>query len=589
MPETRLAGVHASRALIVGHANGIHDPAVAIAEGDALFAESFERHMQCKRALDATLLYYSSRPIRRALEELGGWPVHNADVVSLSSWNYDGKAAAAEAPEALGVPAKEPVFTNQLAWTLAGYPPHQVNPAVASALDIDLGVRVVRQPGLRHHLAHAATAVYTSSFDECVVMILDGAGEDVSTSFYSFRDNRFELLHSCGIRHSLGILYATVTSLCGFSSIEGEEWKVMGLAASGSCVAPIYRYFRDRIEVRGLDVRLHDELVLGAPGAFRGLAALTGGFRSPADPNVHHAADLAHNFQRAFEDVVVDLASNAYARGLSENLAYAGGCALNSSANGRLIGRTGFTRLHVPSAPADDGNALGVVLYEQHAVRGKPRATRPMTPFLGSRIDESSFARARELGGGSWREHPDDDSVCEAAAALLAGGAVVGWIQGRAEFGPRALGNRSILAAPFPAEMKDRINAQVKFREEYRPLAPAILPEHGPDYFENYQASPYMERTLTVRPDVRARIPAAVHHDGSGRLQTVDRDWNPMFHCLLTAFHRRTRVPILINTSFNVMGKPIVHSIEDALTVFHSTGLDALVVGRWMLMKDGRA
>ena len=575
-----------TRKLIVGYGNSVHDPAIAIAEGGALYAEAFERHTQCKRSIDSTALYYSARPIRHAMADLGGWPVRNADVVTRSTWNYEGVTRPPGiVPEELGVPAGESVFDHQLAWALAGYPPHNVPPSAAAAMGIDLGVRVTRKPALRHHLSHAAAAVYTSPFTECVVMIADGAGEDESTSFYYFHDDRFEPLNRTPIRHSLGILYATVTSLCGFSAIEGEEWKVMGLAAYGEPNEAIYGYFRERIEVRGLDLRLHDEIVLGSVRGFRGLAAVTGGFRAPTDPHVERAADLAHNFQRAFEETVVELAANAFALGLSKHLAYAGGCALNSSANGRILAGSGFARLHVPSAPADDGTALGAVLYEKHAVRREPRAPEVMTPYLGSRINEQALTRVRTVGGGEWIEHGTDGSLCEDVAARLAGGAIVGWVQGRAEFGPRALGNRSILAAPFPVLMKDWINARVKFREEYRPLAPAILHEFGPEYFEDYQESPYMERTLVVKPGMRARMPAGVDRDGTGRLQTVKEAWNPRFHQLLTAFHAQTGVPVLLNTSFNVMGRPIVHRLEDAIAVFHSTGLDVLVVDRFVLLK----
>jgi carbamoyltransferase len=177
-------------------------------------------------------------------------------------------------------------------------------------------------------------------------------------------------------------------------------------------------------------------------------------------------------------------------------------------------------------------------------------------------------------------------TVHEAAAELLAAGKLLGWVQGRAEFGPRALGNRSILADPRPAEMKDRINALVKFREEFRPFAPSILDEHGPEWFEDYQVSPYMERTLRFTAAARARVPAIVHVNATGRLQSVRREWNERYHDLIAAFHRRTGVPMLLNTSFNIMGKPIIHSLEDALGLFHTTGLDALVVGDYLIEKD---
>jgi carbamoyltransferase len=207
-----------------------------------------------------------------------------------------------------------------------------------------------------------------------------------------------------------------------------------------------------------------------------------------------------------------------------------------------------------------------------------------MTPYLGSTVSTAPLARMAD-----WEprlKQLGHDAVIEAAADILAEGKLVGWVQGRAEFGPRALGNRSILADPRPADAKDLLNAKVKYREAFRPFAPSILAEHGPDWFEAYQDSPYMERTLTWREEVRGRVPAVVHEDGTGRLQSVTAERNPLYAALIRAFGRRTGVPILLNTSFNVMGKPILHTAEDAILMFYTTGLDAIVVEDWLLTKD---
>ncbi|MCK6552922.1 carbamoyltransferase, partial [Myxococcota bacterium] len=240
---------------------------------------------------------------------------------------------------------------------------------------------------------------------------------------------------------------------------------------------------------------------------------------------------------------------------------------------------TGFERVHVPSAPADDGNALGAALlacFEDHPARARPR-TSPMSPYLGSTLDAEALDRAEALGG-LVDVRPRDVPVEAHAARLLAEGRILGWAQGRAELGPRALGHRSILADPRNPKIKDLINGRVKFREEFRPFAPSILEEYGPEYFEDYQPSPYMERTLVFRPEVRAKVPGVVHEDGTGRLQSVRRDWSPSYHALIEHFRVLTGVPLVLNTSFNVMGKPIIHTVEDALAVFHTTGLDALVL-----------
>jgi carbamoyltransferase len=300
---------------------------------------------------------------------------------------------------------------------------------------------------------------------------------------------------------------------------------------------------------------------------------------------VLRAADLARSFQDYFSDTLVALVKNVHALGISDDLAYSGGCALNSAANGRIVRETGFRRLHVPSAPADDGNALGAALYERHAVRRIPRKPAIASPYLGSTIDLDELERALSFGTFDAVRINDEQELCDRMAALLAQGEIAGWIQGRAEFGPRALGNRSILADPRRADMREVINQRVKFREQYRPLAPAILHEHGERFFQGYEESPYMERALPFREEVKALVPSVVHLDGTGRLQSVTRERNPLFHTLISAFERQTGIPLLVNTSYNVMGKPISHSAADVLTVFATTGLHALAVGPWLIRK----
>jgi len=584
------------RRIYIGHANTIHDPAVAIVEEDRVFAEGFERHTQCKRAWEIQRLWYSWRAIRSALMHLELWPVKDAHVVSATSWDFDllkevEKKRLMEFAEQGDVSMMthhlemEPIFNRQMAWILRSYPahfnaqPHEIAPEMFQDVhNIAMETKMVN-----HHLAHAATAVYTSPFEECVVMIIDGYGEGTTTSFYHYHDNRFDLIHQQGI-YSLGLLYSYITELCGFSSLEGEEWKIMGLAAYGSFQQEIYDLFKGLVVFDGLKF----EMKYDVGTFFPTLMSLMGGMRHPDDPNVMRVADLAHNFQRFFEETVVQLARSAGDLGLSKNLAYGGGCALNSSANGKILESTAFERLHIPSAPADDGCALGAALYEKNRGNGVGARARFTSPYLGSRMDMARLEKMLGFGGIRYHHLPDEKDLCQEVAGLLDGGNIVGWIQGRAEFGPRALGNRSILADPRPADMKDRINSRVKFREDYRPLAPSILHEFGGDYFENYQESPYMERTLKFREAVKDTIPAVVHQNGTGRLQTVKEEWNPRYYRLIRAFYEKTGIPLLLNTSFNVMGKPIVHSVEDAITVFFTTGLDYLVIGDYLLMK-GRA
>lgn len=354
----------------------------------------------------------------------------------------------------------------------------------------------------------------------------------------------------------------------------------MGLAAYGQPRADVYSFFQSKGEGygkrEGVPIPYED---------FQELERMVGRFRHHTDEDIMQAADLAHNFQRYFEEKIIELASFASNLNLSKNLAYAGGCALNSAANGQILAKTEFQHLHIPSAPADDGNSLGVALYEKYHVLKEKRGHKIMTPYLGSVVDVRKLESILAFGGINYLKIPDRSDLCAAIAEMLADDKIIGWIQGRAEFGPRALGNRSIIADPRSVDMKDKINSRVKFREWYRPLAPSILHEFGEEYFEDYQESPYMERTLRFRPEVRDRVPAVVHQDGTGRLQSVREVWNPHFYNLIYAFYKRTGIPLLLNTSLNVMGKPIVHSVEDAITVFYTTGLDCLVIEDYVLTK----
>ena len=295
-------------------------------------------------------------------------------------------------------------------------------------------------------------------------------------------------------------------------------------------------------------------------------------------------ADLARCGQDVFAEMMAALLAEAAALVPSENLVLSGGCALNSSFNGKIVGRHGFSEIFVPSAPADDGNAIGAAWLAHAEAHPEWRAPKgPMTPYLGSRVSTEPLERMADWEPRLKRLAPKE--VAPATAQLLADGKLVGWVQGKAEFGPRALGNRSILADPRPANAKELLNAKVKYREAFRPFAPSILAEHGADWFENYQDSPYMERTLVWKPPVRGRVPAVVHEDATGRLQSVTAERNERYHALISAFHAITGVPVILNTSFNIMGKPILHTAEDAILMFYTSGLDALVVEDWLLVK----
>jgi carbamoyltransferase len=407
-------------------------------------------------------------------------------------------------------------------------------------------------------------------------MIVDGAGDFGSFAYYRYHNGAIKVVKEQKGFASLGRFYADMTWLCGFNPDKGEEWKVMGFAPYGALDASAYEMLKSvfvfrNSEIGAISIQTYERILQQ--------------LQERLSAGSLKAADLAFTAQRVFSETLLDAIRNFHRICPSDNLAMAGGCLLNSSAAGYIEGNTPFRKLFVPSAPADDGTALGAALLAFHADHPARKIhNQTASPYLGSEISARRLERALKMSNLSNLFHYPGTIHIE-TAKLLSEGKLVGWVQGRAEFGPRSLGNRSILADPRPPVMKDKINARVKFREEFRPFAPSILHEFGPDYFENYQESPYMERTLVFRESVRSKVPAVVHVNGTGRLQTVKPAYNEKFYALIRAFYDLTGIPILLNTSFNVMGKPIIHSIEDALSVFYTSGLDVLVIHDYLIKK----
>lgn len=564
----------------VGLACTVHDPAVAIVDsnGALVFAEATERRSQNKRA--------HQRPPDDPIEVgriLRAYAEPDADIVIALSWKrrtWHSLAARAAflASQWRLSPLLRPTLVGQTnAFDLAGlnlrYRLHEAAPNKPAP----------ETRGYDHHLVHAATACWSSPFEEAVCAVIDANGESASVAFYSYDCGRLtrldpEPLRGFGKNGSLGAFYAGLCFACGFDPVAGEEWKVMGLAPYGKKDDALYRTLRGWFKVDGLALIANNFEVLRQFEAMRK--------HPPAAPL--EMRDLAHTGQAVFEDIATELLSNLAAQTPSKNLVLSGGCALNSSFNGKVLERTGFESLYVFCAPADDGNAVGAALlayHDDHPVERAPAALR--TPYLGSSVDPTTLQRLQTLGGLK-NSLATGESAMRRAAELIAQEKIVAVFSGPAEFGPRALGNRSILADPRSSKMKDRLNSEVKFREEFRPFAPSVLDEHASAWFEHYQPSPYMERTLRFRPERCAEVPAVVHVDGTGRLQTVSKELSPRFHELITHFHSLTSVPMVLNTSFNVMGKPIVHSVEDAISVFFTSGIDALVIEDCLFEKHAR-
>jgi carbamoyltransferase len=377
----------------------------------------------------------------------------------------------------------------------------------------------------------------------------------------------------------VGFLYAKITELCGYDWVLGEEGKVMGLAPYGKLNHNVYRLLHRLYKFKNGNLSIASRSTIQT--TFDEIQSYARTSKEPFE----HAANIAHTGQQVFCEILLHLLDDLSRLKLSRNLIVSGGCALNSSFNGSIIERTEFDNLYVPSAPGDDGNSIGAAFLAYHADHPECQASgRYQSPYLGSSISHDALSKIGNLGGSCRVEHLSDE-IFHRAAKLLSAGKVIGWIQGRAEFGPRALGNRSILADPRRRDIKEVINLKVKCREAYRPFAPSILHEYGHEYFENYQESPYMERTLRYRESVISKIPGVVHVDRTGRVQTVKQEWNAYFYRLISAFHQLTGVPLVLNTSFNIMGRPIIHSLEDAIGMFYTSGLDAIVINDYMIEK----
>jgi len=437
-----------------------------------------------------------------------------------------------------------------------------------------------------HHLAHAASAYYLSGFEEAAILSIDGAGEDITTWFGRGMGHRIVRRHCVRLPHSLGLLYSAVTDYLGFKPWGGEG-KVMGLAPYGdparyrSAMHGLLHWNEDgRFE---LDLRYFDFHVTGwtrwISPAFE---QVFGPRRPPQSELTSRHQDVAAALQEVVEDAALALVRHLHRLVPSRNLCLAGGVALNSVMNGRIRREGPFEHMFVQPAANDAGTALGGALLIAHGLLGLPRVESPEVVYLGPEYSAADHeAAARDLG--LVIERPDD--AVERTAELLAAGKIVGWFQGRMEVGPRALGNRSILADPRDATMKDTLNHRVKHREAFRPFAPSVLEEHAAEWFEGVASSPHMLLVFPVNPARRGRVPAVTHVDGTARVQTVSARSNPRFHRLIAAFGRRTGVPMLLNTSFNVQGEPIVCTPSNAVHCFKGTDMDYLVLGDLVLRK----
>lgn len=437
-----------------------------------------------------------------------------------------------------------------------------------------------------HHTAHAVGTFLVSPFESAAILSLDGAGEWATSFLGEGSGTTVTRLAESFFPNSMGVFYEAPTEFCGFKA-NYDEGKTMGLAPFGDPSVHSDEVAK-MLTVRADGTIVLDTSYFGFHGARRCTPKFTAAFGTPRTGSAleDHHLNVAAAFQTVLEDKALELCAILRERTSSRNLIVAGGVALNSVMNGRIVREAGFDDIYVMPAAGDNGTAIGAAMYVYNVVLGQPRVSVHDDPYLGTSYTDEYIA---SLIRGSKLQAERHDDIASVVARLLAEGRIVGWFQGRMEIGPRALGNRSILANPTLPDMKDRVNAEVKHREAFRPFAPSVQAEATNTYFDVIGESPFMLKVCPVRPETRDRLPAITHVDGTARLHTVRRETNPLYYDLIGRFGELTGTPVVLNTSFNVMGEPIVESPEQALRCFFTTGLDALAMGSYLIVKDSHA
>jgi len=471
-----------------------------------------------------------------------------------------------------------------------------------------------------HHVSHASSALFASPFDEAAIVTMDGVGEWTTASigrgtaqWGDAVENRIELWDELRFPHSLGLLYSAFTAYLGFR-VNNGEYKVMGMAPYGEPkyldeVHQVVRVAEDgSIEMNMDYFSYHHSMTDTFNHKFVDLFGLP---RQPESefftlvtyPNKDHPqwddrtaeqnqryADIAASIQRATEEIILKMVNTAHKKTGLDKLVMAGGVALNSVANGRVMRESPFKEVWIQPAAGDSGGALGAALYAYHVILGQPREFVQEHNYWGAEYSEAQMVEAIEARGFPYKRFDDVEVRLDRALDTILQGKVIGWFQGRFEWGPRALGNRSILADPRRGEMKDIVNTKIKFREPFRPFAPVILEERAPEYFAteglDRQYPPrFMLMVSPYKGDKGDKVQAVCHAGGTGRMQTVRKEWNPAYYRIIEKFEQATGVPVLLNTSYNLRGEPIVNSPADALKTFANSGIDQLVMGPFLVSK----
>jgi carbamoyltransferase len=571
--------------------NAYHGDAAAalVVDGELVAAAEEERFNRLKHCAG-----FPAAAARWCLEDAG----IAADELEHVAIGRDPRANASAKLRRLLTRPPSPAYVRSRARNAVQIGTRGVRSSLAEALGVPESVLRSRFHAVEHHRAHAASAFLVSPFEEAAVLTVDGFGDFASTMLAAGHGNRLEVLDRVLFPHSLGIFYTAITQWLGFPHY-GDEGKVMGLAPYGDAESylPAMRRiarseggsFRLGLEyfthhVHGVEMTWAE----GSPAVGRIFASRLedelGPARMPGAELETRHVDAAASLQARLEELVLELTRGLARSTGSRNLCLAGGVALNAVANGRIRPETPFDELYVQPAAGDSGTAVGAAFHVWNETLGRPRGFVMRHAYTGPVYDDDAI-RSALAETGLEGEQLTEDTLYRSVAERIAAGDVVGWFQGRMEVGPRALGNRSILADPRRVEMKDVLNARVKHREAFRPFAPSILSERTGEWFDQSYPSPFMVLVYDVLPEKRGLVPAVTHVDGTGRLQTVDEAANPSYHRLISEFERLTGVPIVLNTSFNE-SEPIVMSPEHALETFTKTRIDLLVLGNHVVRRD---
>lgn len=443
---------------------------------------------------------------------------------------------------------------------------------------------------IEHHRSHIASAFFASPFTKAACLTVDGSGDFTTTMTAIAEDNAIDVINAVDFPHSIGIFYTAFTQLLGFPHY-GDEYKVMGMAPYGETkyvdkINDVIKSTSDglfklnlsyfRTATQGIITYGNQNIPLVAPLYSKKMVAAFGEPRKKEEPLTQYHKDIAASVQRCTENIIFHLAENLYKRTGCENLCLAGGVAQNSVANGKLLANTSFKKIYIPSAGHDAGISMGAALFTQHQLLKTKRQPPIMSAYTGSHFTNEEIKAILQKENIGFTELADE-TLYETVTNCLVNGGVVGWFTGRAEFGPRALGGRSIIADPRRIDAKEILNSKIKRRESFRPFAPSILKEFVDEYFERNDEVPFMEKVFPIKTYKQPLIPAVTHVDGSGRLQTVDKKISPRYYALINTFYKKTGIPILLNTSFNE-NEPIVNTPQQALHCYLRTNMDMLVL-----------